>query len=48
MGELHLEVISYRIKEKVWEIQTSEPIIVYRETVSQLSPQVEGKSPKQT
>lgn len=45
MGELHLEVISYRIKEKGVEIQTSEPIVVYRETVSQLSPQVEGKSP---
>lgn len=45
MGELHLEVISYRIKDKGVEIQTSEPIVVYRETVSQLSPQVEGKSP---
>ena len=45
MGELHLEVISYRIKDKGVEIQTSEPIVVYRETVSQLSPEVEGKSP---
>ena len=45
MGELHLEVICYRIKDKGVEIQTSEPIVVYRETVSQLSPQVEGKSP---
>lgn len=45
MGELHLEVIGYRIQEKGVEIQTSEPIVVYRETVSGLSPEVEGKSP---
>ena len=45
MGELHLEVIGYRIQEKGVEIQTSEPIVVYRETVSALSPEVEGKSP---
>lgn len=45
MGELHLEVISYRIKEKGVDIQTSEPIVVYRETVSGTSPEVEGKSP---
>ena len=45
MGELHLEVIGYRIQEKGVDIQTSEPIVVYRETVSALSPEVEGKSP---
>ena len=45
MGELHLEVIGYRIQEKGVEIQTSEPIVVYRETVSARSPEVEGKSP---
>ena len=45
MGELHLEVIGYRINEKGVDITTSEPIVVYRETVRQLSPQVEGKSP---
>ena len=45
MGELHLEVIGYRIGEKGVDIQTSEPIVVYRETVRKLSPQVEGKSP---
>ena len=44
-GELHLEVIGYRIGEKGVDITTSEPIVVYRETVRQLSPQVEGKSP---
>jgi len=45
MGELHLEVIGYRIKDKGVDITTSEPIVVYRETVRKLSPQVEGKSP---
>lgn len=45
MGELHLEVIAYRINDKGVDIQTSEPIVVYRETVAGGSPQVEGKSP---
>lgn len=45
MGELHLEVISYRINEKGVEITTSEPIVVYRETVSGTAGPVEGKSP---
>lgn len=45
MGELHLEVISYRIQDKGVEIQTSEPIVVYRETVAGTAGPVEGKSP---
>jgi elongation factor 2 len=45
MGELHLEVISYRINEKGVDIQTSEPIVVYRETVAAKAGPVEGKSP---
>ncbi len=46
MGELHLEIIENRIKtEKGLEIKTSEPIVVYRETVAKQSQQVEGKSP---
>ena len=46
MGELHLEVIENRIKtEKNVEVQTSPPIVVYRETVTKTSPEVEGKSP---
>ncbi len=46
MGELHLEVIENRIKtEKGVDVKTSPPIVVYRETVSKLSQQVEGKSP---
>ncbi|PIN76366.1 elongation factor EF-2 [Candidatus Woesearchaeota archaeon CG10_big_fil_rev_8_21_14_0_10_36_11] len=46
MGELHLEVIEHRIiKEKGVEVKTSPPIVVYRETVTKESPEVEGKSP---
>ena len=46
MGELHLEIITYRINEKGVEIETSEPIVVYRETVAgKIENPVEGKSP---
>ncbi len=46
MGELHLEVIGVRINNKGVEINTSEPIVVYRETVAGTTPNpVEGKSP---
>jgi len=47
MGELHLEIITGRIKrDKGVEIITSEPIVVYRETVTTALPDsVEGKSP---
>jgi len=47
MGELHLEIIEERIrKEKGVEIQTSPPIVTYRETIvkKNLTP-FEGKSP---
>ena len=46
MGELHLEIIENRITtEKKLEIKTGAPIVVYRETVTKKSPEVEGKSP---
>ncbi len=45
MGELHLEIITYRINEKGVEIETSEPIVVYRETIASKAGPVEGKSP---
>jgi len=47
MGELHLEITEYRIKNEYGvEIVTSEPIVVYRESVAKKSPQkFEGKSP---
>jgi elongation factor 2 len=46
MGELHLEIIENRIKtEKGVEVQTSSPIVVYRETVDKPGEVGEGKSP---
>ena len=46
MGELHLEVIENRIRtEKGLDIQTSNPIVVYREAIRKKSIEVEGKSP---
>ncbi|MCD6206471.1 MAG: elongation factor EF-2, partial [Methanosarcinales archaeon] len=46
MGELHLEVIGHRIeRDKGVEITTSEPIVVYRETITGSAGPVEGKSP---
>ena len=46
MGELHLEITEYRIvHEHGIEIQSSEPIVVYRETVDGKSQTFEGKSP---
>jgi len=45
MGELHLEIITYRINEKGVEIETSAPIVVYRETIGGKATNVEGKSP---
>ncbi len=46
MGELHLEIITGRIKrDKGVEIVTSPPIVVYRETPTGMAASVEGKSP---
>ncbi len=46
MGELHLEIIEGRIKtEKGMEIKTSPPIVVFRESITKISPSIEGKSP---
>jgi elongation factor 2 len=46
MGELHLEIIVNRmIKDKKLDIVTSEPIVVYRESVLGTAGPVEGKSP---
>ncbi len=46
MGELHLEIIETKIRDdfKV-PITTSEPIVVYRETIERGVENVEGKSP---
>lgn len=46
MGELHLEIVEYKIsKERGIEIETSPPIVVYRETITSPAGPVEGKSP---
>ena len=46
MGELHLEIIENRIvTEKGVEVKTSPPIVVFRETITKPSPEIEGKSP---
>ncbi|AAM01894.1 Translation elongation and release factor (GTPase), contains an intein [Methanopyrus kandleri AV19] len=46
MGELHLEIIAHRIKERGVDIKVSEPIVVYREGVFGVcDDEVEGKSP---
>jgi len=46
MGELHLEVTLYRIRNEFkLEVETSDPIVVYRETVDKPGGPFEGKSP---
>lgn len=46
MGELHLEIITHKISvDKGIPINTSPPIVVYRETVMGKAGPVEGKSP---
>ena len=45
MGELHLEVITNRIKADGLQIKTSPPIVVYRETITASAGPIEGKSP---
>lgn len=46
MGELHLEIIEYKIKnERGVDVTTSPPIVVYHETISGEGPELEGKSP---
>lgn len=46
MGELHLEVIETKLRnEHKINITTSEPIVVYKETIDRTVKDVEGKSP---
>jgi len=46
MGELHLEIVENRIiTEKGVQIKSSPPIVVFRETVTKKSIEMEGKSP---
>jgi elongation factor 2 len=46
MGELHLEIVEYKIThERGVAIETSKPIVVYHEAITGESPEIEGKSP---
>ncbi|MBS3815389.1 MAG: elongation factor EF-2 [Hadesarchaea archaeon] len=45
MGELHLQVVQHQLEESGLEIETSEPLVVYRESVKGKGGPVEGKSP---
>ncbi len=46
MGELHLEIVEYRIRnERGVDINSSNPIVVYRETVKKQSQEMHGRSP---
>ncbi len=45
MGEVHLEIVEYKLKEAGLEVKSSEPIVVYRETILGKAENIEGKSP---
>lgn len=46
LGELHLETkVENKLKELGIDVEMSKPIVVYRETVFEKSPEIEGKSP---
>jgi elongation factor 2 len=47
MGELHLEITAYRMQEAGLKVKISEPIVIYRETISHdyKGPSIMGKSP---
>jgi len=45
-GELHLEVLIHRIRtDKGVDVDTSEPIVIYRETIGGKAGPIEGRSP---
>jgi len=46
LGELHIEAkVENKLKEQGLDVEMSKPIVVYRETIFEKSPKVEGKSP---
>lgn len=46
LGELHLETkVENKLKELGIDVEMSKPIVVYRETIFEKSPEIEGKSP---
>lgn len=46
LGELHLEAkVENKLKELGIDVEMSKPIVAYRETIFEKSPEIEGKSP---
>ncbi len=46
LGELHLEAkVENKLKQEKIDVEMSKPIVVYRETIFEKSPEVEGRSP---
>ncbi|MEM7824549.1 MAG: elongation factor EF-2, partial [Candidatus Aenigmatarchaeota archaeon] len=46
LGELHLEIkVEHKLKDLGIDVEMSQPIVVYRETIFEKSPEIEGKSP---
>jgi len=46
LGELHLEAkVENKLRELGIDVEMSKPIVVYRETIFEKSPEIEGKSP---
>lgn len=46
LGELHLEIkVEHKLRDLGIDVEMSRPIVVYRETLSDKSPEIEGKSP---
>ncbi|MBI2543020.1 MAG: elongation factor EF-2 [Candidatus Aenigmarchaeota archaeon] len=46
LGELHLEIkVEHKLQDLGIDVEMSKPIVVYRETIFEPSPEIEGKSP---
>ncbi len=46
LGELHLEIkVEHKLRDLGIDVEMSKPIVVYRETIFEPSPEIEGKSP---
>lgn len=45
MGEVHLEIVQYKLGKAGLEVKFSEPLVVYRESPTKPAGPVEGKSP---
>jgi len=46
LGELHLEIkVEHKLRDMGLQVEMSKPIVVYRETIFEASPEIEAKSP---